>query len=130
MKVLRQHLMIRADLNAVGSSFDTNINLQFIPDEVIVWEVVYNPSNTENGTFFIRLRLLNDGSNGVLCFFNFSRNDASGIYQCSVNTPNSVFNLVNFMNNINYNFTIFKSVGSVALTGELLLHLEFVKRTK
>jgi hypothetical protein len=132
MKVLRQHFLIRADLTN-GTKFDYGINLQFIPDEFIVREVNYNCNNGERGTFYVKTDLLKDGNNSTLCMFNFSRNDASNVYVNHVSTPNSIFNLSNVTNKGTYNFQIFDSLDTnnpPTLNGDLLIHLEFVKRTK
>jgi hypothetical protein len=128
-RTLRQHITVSGTLT--NPTISTNINLRFNPDEVIVREIFYAPADAEALVAgFIRSNLLVfDGISARIGLFYASRNDATNRLQLAINNPLSVYTLVDFTNNSEYQFSAVDQTGALinGLNGILTIHLEFVR---
>ena len=116
---IRKHVEVALSFNNPGTtsiSFERNITLDFIPDEMIVRQICYRPIVTESDVYMISSDLTN-GPLGVFFIFpNFVKNETVFIMRRPVIGM--------------HQFTIKKQPETNIIgQGNLALHLEFVKYT-
>ena len=118
------------DLTTTPTAWNTNTNLQFIPDEIIVRQISYNGPPID-GVYMIWSTLIND------YIGSFSLSEASGFLSSSVNvtpntriqcSPNSTMQSIQFqIHSIDSNS---KPISSSDLTGKIIINLDFIAYKK
>ena len=114
---VRKHIEISFLLNAPLStsiSFERNITLDFIPDEMIVRQISYRVITTETDVYIINSDLVNGDLGTFFIFPNFLFNE-------------TIFPIKKPIIGL-YTFSIRKQPSSaITGVGNLSLHLEFIK---
>jgi hypothetical protein len=126
-----KNLSVFNDLTASPTSWWTNSNLHFVPDEVVVRQISYNGAPTADGVFLIWCSLTND------YIGSFSVAEASGFTSVGVNVtpntriqclPNSINQSLQFqIHSINAQSQPFASNN---LTGRIVINLDFISYKK
>jgi hypothetical protein len=110
---VRKNVTISVDLNNQSSFTHTVNSVQFIPDEVIIKNIMYNPNATDGNTYKIYVDIISD----VICI----------MVSDEIVRPEMHFPLKKSINQL-WTFLIQdydNSAGSVS--GQIFLQLEFVK---
>lgn len=114
-----QVINVFQNLNGVGGSFDLSINIDFIPDMMIVKTIQYdNKLADELGLTSIYTNIIN--------------NQIASFIESTTSNPNTRFLIYNKPIRGTYNFKILDSTGLVnaGRQGDLFMQLEFVKYKK
>lgn len=114
------------DLTAQPTSWYTNTNLHFVPDEVVVRQITYHGATTDDGIFMIWCSLTNE----YIGSFSVSDISTSSVFvNVNPNTriqclPNSINQSLQFqIHSINAQNSPF---ASNALTGKIVINLDFI----
>lgn len=118
------------DLTTQPTSWYTNTNLHFVPDEVVVRQITYHGPTTDDGIFMIWCSLTNE----YIGSFSVSDISTSSVFvNVNPNTriqclPNSINQSLQFqIHSINAQNSPF---ASNALTGKIVINLDFISFKK
>ncbi len=137
-RTLKQNVLISANLSST-STFDRTLRLNFIPDQVIVRQVTYQPFRDKNdekesdqGVYAVESSLL---PRSCLCIVSSNleydgQDEKAALYPGRADkfdsTPQSVHNINNFTNNSVYNFQVLDPLGvATRPRGLIYVLLEF-----
>lgn len=130
---IRQNIMVAIDFSVLPTStFSFPVNVEFVPDEMVVRQITFGGDNTRTGIFFVYTNMI---GNYIGSFYDSSTCAPMITYQLGKPVGSNI--KFDIHNNINYNgnnpvpmVNLVGPVPAVINSGILSIHLEFIKYKK
>ncbi len=128
-RTLTQSVVINASM-LNSSIFNRNINLNFIPDTMYVRQLVFvpyydavTPANSDVGVYAVTSSLVPQNTLGLV-----TAQVVGADLPYSIVRPDTMFNLLSFNNNVQYNFQLLDPLGiATRPRGYIYALLEFTR---